>query len=60
VIVEMLAHSLANAPVEEEDLTPDTAASLDHARASLSRGEGVTHEDVLREFRVRHRREAYR
>jgi hypothetical protein len=34
-----LSHSLASAPVEEEEVTPETAAALDRARASLARGE---------------------
>jgi hypothetical protein len=50
VMVEPLSRSLATAPVEDEDLTPETAAALDRARASLARGEGVSHEEVLREF----------
>jgi hypothetical protein len=50
VMVEPLSRSLAKAPVEEEELTPETAAALDRARASLARGEGVSHEEVLREF----------
>lgn len=50
VMIEPLSRSLAMAPVEEEDLTPETAAALDFARASLARGEGVSHEEVLREF----------
>jgi hypothetical protein len=50
VMVEPLSRSLAVAPVEEEDLTPETAAALDRARTSLARGEGVSHEEVLREF----------
>jgi hypothetical protein len=50
VMVEPLSRSLASAPVEEEEITPDTAAALDRARASLARGEGVPHEDILREF----------
>ncbi len=50
VLVEPLSRSLAMAPVEDEDLTPETAAALDRARASLARGEGVSHEEVLREF----------
>jgi hypothetical protein len=50
VMVEPLSKSLAMAQVEEEDLTPETAADLDRARASLARGEGVSHEEVLREF----------
>lgn len=50
VMVEPLSRSLAKAPVEEEELTPETAAALEHARASLARGEGIPHEDILREF----------
>jgi len=50
VLVEPLSRSLALAPTEEEELTPEAAASLDRARASLARGEGVSHEEVLREF----------
>lgn len=50
VMVEPLSRSLAMAPVEDEDLTPETAAALDRARASLARGEGIPHEEVLREF----------
>jgi hypothetical protein len=49
-MVEPLAHSLALAPAEEEELTPETAAALDRARASLARGEGISHEEVRREF----------
>jgi hypothetical protein len=50
VMVEPLARTLALASVEEETLTPNTAASLDRARASLARGEGITHDEILREF----------
>jgi hypothetical protein len=50
VMVEPLARSLALAQVEEEDLTPDTVAALDHARASLARGDCIPHDEVLREF----------
>ena len=48
--VDPLSHSLADAPVEEEEITPGTAAALDRARASLARGEGIPHEEILREF----------
>jgi hypothetical protein len=50
VMVEPLARSLALAPVEEDGLTPDTAAALDRARASLARGDGIPHDEILREF----------
>ena len=42
--------ALANAPVEEAEITPETAAALDRARESLARGEGIPHEEILREF----------
>jgi hypothetical protein len=42
--------SLANAAMEEEEITPETAAALDRARASLACGEGIPHEEILREF----------
>ena len=49
-MAEPLARSLALAPVEAEEITPETAAALERARASLSRGEGIPHEEILREF----------
>jgi hypothetical protein len=50
VMANPLARSLALAPVEEEDVTAETAAALDRARASLAQGEGISHGDILREF----------
>lgn len=50
VMVEPLSRSLAMAPVEEDEITPETAAALEHARASLARGDRVSHDEVLREF----------
>ncbi len=47
---ETLLQSLAQAPVEDEEITPETGAALDRARASLARGEGISHEELLREF----------
>lgn len=48
VMVEPLARSLALAPVEEEEITPETAAALDRARSSLDRGDGIPHEEIMR------------
>ena len=48
--VEPLARSLALASVEDEEITPETAEFLDRARASLARGEGPPHAEILREF----------
>jgi len=50
VMVEPLGRSLSLASVDEEEITPETAAALDRARASLARGEGISHEEILREF----------
>jgi hypothetical protein len=50
VMIEPLARSLALAPFEEEELTPGTVEALQRAKASLARGEGIRHEEVLSEF----------
>jgi hypothetical protein len=52
VMIDPVARSLAQAAVEGEPITPEEAAALDEAHASLNRGEGVSHEDVLREFGI--------
>ena len=45
-----LAESLAQAAIEDEEITPEMAARLDRARASAERGETIPHEEILREF----------
>jgi hypothetical protein len=50
VMTGPLSRALAAAPMEEEEITPETAAALDRARASLARGEGVSHDDIRREY----------
>jgi hypothetical protein len=50
VMMEPLARSLALTAVEDEEITPETAAGIDRARASLARGEGIPHDEILREF----------
>lgn len=50
VLVEPLARSLALAEVEQEEVAPETAAALERAHASLARGEGIPHDEILREF----------
>lgn len=47
---EPLLISLSKAPVEEKEITAETAAALDRATASLARGEGIPHEEILRQF----------
>ncbi len=50
VMTDPLARSLANAPVEDEPVTEEEAREIAAARASLDRGEGIPHEQVLAEF----------
>ena len=47
---EPLWLSLKRAPVEEDELMDETASAIDRSRASLARGEGIPHEEILREF----------
>ena len=49
-MVEPLGRSLASVPVEEEEITSDTAAALERARSSLASGENIPHSEILREF----------
>jgi hypothetical protein len=50
MLLDPVSRSLAAAPMEQEAVSPEEAAALDRARASLDSGQGVSHEDVLREF----------
>ena len=49
-MLDPIAQGIATAPVDDEEITVETAAALDRAKASLARGEGVAHEEILREF----------
>ena len=55
MLLDPLGRSLATATVEDEEITPETAAALDRARASLDRGEGIPHKEILREFGLKPR-----
>lgn len=50
VMVQPLTRSLAAAPEEEQEITAETAELLERSRASLARGEGIAHEEILREY----------
>ena len=50
VLVEPLSRTLAMAPVDEEELTPETVAALKRSSAQFDHGESVSHEEILREF----------
>ncbi len=47
---EELSSVLASVPVEEQEVTAETAAAMNRSRASLARGEGIPPEDIRREF----------
>ncbi len=42
--------ALANAPYDDEPVSEDEARDIAAAHASLERGEGVSHEEVLAEY----------
>ena len=50
VMIDPVARSIAEAPVEDEEILPQTAAELDAAHAAIARGEGIPHEEILRQF----------
>lgn len=50
VMTKSFVRSLAETSVEQEEITPETGASLDRARASIGRGKGISHEEIQREF----------
>ena len=52
-MTDPLARSLSNAPVDREAISDEEAAALDEAHASIARGEGLSHEEILREFGLR-------
>jgi hypothetical protein len=52
VMADPVARSLANAPIEDEPITEEEARALDEAHASIQRGEGIPHQEILREFGI--------
>lgn len=52
VLTDPLARSLANAPFDTEPVSAAEAAELDEAHAAIQRGEGIAHEDMLREYGI--------
>jgi|SRR5580658_7357858 hypothetical protein len=49
-MVDLLSRTLANAPIDDEPISEEEARDIAKARASLARGEGIPHEEILREF----------
>ena len=50
MLLDPVSRSLAAAPMEQEAISSEEATALDQARASLDRDQGISHEDILREF----------
>jgi len=50
IMLDPFAHTLANAPYDDEPVSDAEARDAEARKASLGRGEGVPHEDVLAEF----------
>lgn len=50
---EPSSRPLSLAALDEDDVTPETATALERAGASLVRGAGIPHEEILRGFGLR-------
>jgi hypothetical protein len=50
IMVDPVARRLASIPYEDEPIGEEEERAVAAARASLARGEGIPHEEVLREF----------
>ncbi len=49
-MLDPVALALANAPYDDEPVSEEEEREIAAARASLARGEGIPHEEVLAEF----------
>ena len=49
-MLDPVSIALANAPYDDEPVSDEEARDIAAARASAARGEGIPHEEVLREF----------
>lgn len=49
-MLDPVSIALANAPYDDEPVSEEEVRDIAAARASLARGEGVSHDEVLREF----------
>lgn len=55
VMVDPVSWSLANAPYEDEEITPELAAELDRACTSVDRANGMSDEEVLNHYGLKPR-----
>jgi hypothetical protein len=50
IMLDPPARTLAGAPYDDEPVSAEQAREVEAAKASLARGEGIPHEEVLAEF----------
>jgi len=50
IMLDPLARTLASAPYDDEPVSEEEAREAEASKASLARGGGIPHEDVLAEF----------
>jgi hypothetical protein len=50
IMLDPLARTLASAPYDDEPVSTEEAREVEEAKASLARGEGIPHEEVLAEL----------
>src|ERR1700733_2999347 len=50
IMLDRLARTLASAPYDGEPVNAEEASEVEAAKASLARGQGIPHEEVLAEF----------
>jgi hypothetical protein len=49
-MLDPFARALANAPIDDEPVSEEEAREIEAAHASLERGEGISHNEVLAEY----------
>lgn len=49
-LVDPLSLALANAPIDDEPVTAEEEHAFAEGREALARGEGTSHEEILKEF----------
>ena len=49
-MLDPVSIALAHAPYDDEPVSDEEARDIAAARASLARGEGIPHDEILREF----------
>lgn len=50
IMTDPVARSLTSAPVDDEPVSAEEAVALEEAHAAIQSGEGIPHEEILREF----------